>query len=146
MQGKLSNKVEQSVAENARLTPTLQHKRSGASGKPNAASGSKLLASIALGEKNITIGSGTDQRDGNRRLCPESGLPMVSEIINGTKYVYVGFDTVGIDAWSLQNSYASNAGDCKFIFKSGTYDVGGEFALNQGQSITAVMTKMVLEI
>jgi len=106
-QGKLDSKIDEVSGMNEKLDPNLQQRSSIIEDASPAAS---AIADSA--NSDVNIGSGEYK-------VIESGK-LISEIIGGTKYIYVGFDNAGKSSISEAISIASQ-GD-KIIIKGGTYN------------------------
>ncbi len=112
VKNKLSGKVSEGALD--KPVPELKKKSSaiGENAQEAAASSAESGIADATLNYNVNIGSGTDQVRQSGRL--------ISEVIDGVRHVYAGFDNVGT---SLLGAKAiANAGD-RIIVKAGTYTV-----------------------
>ena len=130
-----ANKTEQANLEKASVKPELKQKISSKNPTHGRQKQTCISTVSGLTEGNIDIGNGTDKRDANGLLLTDQNSDgrMVSEVIDGVKYVFIGFDTFGADPsrWAWWDP--ASTGDCKYIFKGGTYNV--EVTLAEGESI-----------
>ncbi len=112
VKNKLSSKVSEGALD--KPAPELKKKSSaiGENAQEAAASSAETSIADATLNYNVNIGSGSNKTyDSNGRL--------MSEVIDGTRHVYVGFTNAG--ASTIQNAMnISRAGDIVLV-KSGTY-------------------------
>ncbi len=110
VQNRLSNKVAEDSTD--RTQPELK-KKTGGTGEETNAQDSRTDSAAASDQYDIAIGSGSDSSkvyEGNR---------LISEVIDGKRYVYAGFDNVGKS--TIQDAInVALAGDT-VIVKAGTY-------------------------
>ncbi len=117
VQNRLSNKVAEDSTD--RTQPELK-KKTGGTGEETNAQDSRTDSAAASDQYDITIGSGSDSSkvyDGNR---------LMSEVIDGKRYVYAGFDNVGFNIQGRNNirdaiNRAYTLGGGNVIVKAGTY-------------------------
>jgi len=103
--------------------PVLQKKR-GAGGGTNKALPNNVGLQDVTG--NILMGTGTDQRDINGSLISESGGKLYSEVINGTRMVYAGFDN------DSQEQNAQVIQDAIDYFARHSFTDGGKVLVREG--------------
>ena len=117
MDNKLTNDVKE-VATN-KAVPELKKKTS-STGDPSqrVASNTQATVTANTADNNVRIGSGAEQTktyDGSGRL--------LSEVINNTRYVYVGFNTVGLNNIKTAIDYADARGGGTVIIRGGSYNI-----------------------
>ena len=121
LQGKTENTVQQDAVD--KPLPALQKKQSSggktkSSAQTTASTGPPLIDSTNY---VVNMGSGTDQLNANWNPV-QAGEAIYSEIINGVRHVYVGFNAYSTDIGEIQQAanYLSSTGGIVLV-KSGTY-------------------------
>jgi hypothetical protein len=93
VKNKLSGKIEQNAAE--RTAVKLQKKTSSSGDGKTAAKKEEPAVYETAPQGSVTITAGTKIDIGSGTLKHYESGRMISEYINGVKYIYVGFDNVG---------------------------------------------------
>ena len=120
---KISNDITKDLQN--KVAPVLQQKISGSNQSAKTTNNSNTQIEAASPLDNIKIGTGTDQRDADGNLVSETHNRMVSEVIDGQKYIYAGFAGYGFNtegsAINDAITYAANNGGGDVIVKAGSY-------------------------